>query len=231
MQTSFVTLALAVEHPPPFLCLCTNGLHNRPHLVRHVSAPPHKLTSCTTAPQSPIYHATLSLLLPSAPLPLPPHERAMDLQKVVLGAVAGKGAGYFSKRLFVKTHLTKYCALRIGYPGAGSNARLVQDPQTYLHKFWPCIRARGARPGFFRIHKHTSTSFGRVSGRGEQCQIISGYTIIPPDLLVHTKPTFKSPPVGHAYDCGPPRERASAGAYPPCCPPPAPSWSPGSTWA
>lgn len=127
METSFAAFALFVEHPP-FPCLCMNGLHDRPRLVRHVSAPHHKLILRTNCPtkccecRSLQCIMPLSLLLPSALLPLTPHERAKDLQLVVLGGGGGEGSGVISKTV---VHLTRVLRAPYRLSGHGEQCQTI----------------------------------------------------------------------------------------------------------
>lgn len=152
------------------------------------------------------YIMPLSLLLPSALLPLPPHERAMDLQLEVLGGGGREGSGVIFKTVVCKS--TSHQILRASYrvSGRGEQCQIVSGSTNFPSQLFALYPATGCEARFFRIHNIRPQVFGRVSGRGEHARLLQDTQSCLLATSVHTKPTFISPPVGHAPDCGPPRE-------------------------
>lgn len=175
-----------------------------PPFGSNVSVPPHKLTM--QVPQSPIHHATLAVVAerPSA------SASARTGYGSAVGSIGGRWRerkwGHFQKGC-VQKHISPRTARFIsGIRERGAMPDCFRIHKTPHHDSLSCIRPRGERPGFFRIHSIPPQVFGRVSGRGEHARLLQDTQSCLLATSVHIKPTFTSPPVGHAPDCGPPRE-------------------------
>lgn len=141
---------------------------------------PFLLTSSVCKCRSLQYIMPLSLLLPSALLPLPPNERAMDLQLEVLGGGGVKGSGVILKMVVCKN--TSHQELRASYrvSGSGEQCQIVSGSTNFPSQLFALCPATGREARFFQDIQHTSTSLWPCIRARGACRTTSGYTIMPP---------------------------------------------------
>lgn len=174
-----------------------------PHLVRRVSVPP-QAQYASAAVSNTSYHSRSCCRAPFC-LGLRTNGLWICSWKY-WGGGGGEGSGVIFKTVVCKN--TSYQELRASYrvTGSGEQCQIVSGSTNFPSQLFALYPATGCEARFFRIHNIRPQVFGRVSGRGEHARLLQDTQSCLLATSVHTKPTFISPPVGHAPDCGPPRE-------------------------